>query len=189
MSLSSCSLDTEKLLSLGSKKSEIVNRDSTFAYLTDLYNNAPDSAIMVSLQLENQLLQERDNANLVRLYSFLSEIYQYRKNDDYKAMEYIIAAMDVVAANPELEFDKTYLYINVGNIMFRYGLFDEAIYVYRQIPNITDALHKPNVMALIYSNIALSFQSQGLCDSARQYFDYSARSIAETKLNRPMLKL
>lgn len=189
LSLSSCSLDTEKLLSLGSKKSEIVNRDSTFAYLTDLYNNAPDSAIMVSLQLENQLLQERDNANLVRLYSFLSEIYQYRKNDDYKAMEYIIAAMDVVAANPELEFDKTYLYINVGNIMFRYGLFDEAIYVYRQIPNITDALHKPNVMALIYSNIALSFQSQGLCDSARLYFDYSARSIAETKLNRPMLTL
>lgn len=163
--------------------------DSVFSVLLNYYNEDTDSAILKAIESEEQFIREKRYSDLVRLYSFLSEVYQYRKNDDYKALEYITKGIDIVAAHPDLQFDRTFLYINVGNIMYRYKLFDEAIYIYREVPKITDAGKKPGVMALIYNNIALSFQAMHECDTAKYYFDLTEKFIEESGISAAILKI
>lgn len=182
------SIRESNLFSSSNDKSN-AEADSVFDILLNYYNNDTDSAIIVAAVMEDEFVKEDNTRDLVRLYSFLSEVYQYRKNDDYRALEYITKAMDMVATHPDYEFDRTFLYVNVGNIMFRYKLFYEAIYIYREIPKITDAATKPEVMALINSNIALSYQAMDMCDSARSYFDLSLRFVEKAGKDRTMLRI
>lgn len=167
----------------------IVQNKIFFDGLKELCNNDPDSAISIALVNELDFIKTGRNKELVRLYSFLSELYQYRKDDQTKALQYIISALEVYAQNPELEFDETYLYINIGNILNRYQLFDEAIYIYKQIPIICEKNLTPRINSLVYNNIALSFQSLGMCDSALSYFSESLRYIDKTTIEKPLLTI
>lgn len=166
-----------------------VEADSIFAILTDAYNHNPDSAIILASELELRFENDCNNRDLVRLYTFMSELYQYRKDNPDLALEYLTKALDLTAKNSEIKFDQTFLYINVGNIMYSYQLYNEAIYIYRQIPKITDLKDRPEVMALIYNNIALSFQMSGSEDSARIYFEKTRPFIEKTTSRRIILSI
>lgn len=158
-----------------------------FADLTDLYNDNPDSAVVVAELKVHDYIKSGNNIDLVRLYSFLSELYQYRKNNDAKALHYITLALEVCAGNPELDFDKTYLYINTGNILYRYQLLDEAIYVYKQVAQECEEYLNPQVNTLIDNNIALSYMAKNECDSAVYYFNHTLPFIKQSGISRPLL--
>jgi len=163
--------------------------DSVFNILMHYYNEDPDQAIIKAGDAEKEFLANNNYRALIRLYSFMSEVYQYRKSDDYLALEHIIKALDLVARYPDIQIDKTFLYINTGNILYRYGLFNEAVYIYREIPKISDAEYTPQIMALINNNIALSFQAQEMFDSARYYFNLSTKYIERTGRGRILLQI
>ena len=167
------------------------NRETNefFAELTDLYNVNPDSAVIVAELKEMEYLKSGRNTDLVRLYSFMSELYQYRKNDEAKALHYITLALEVCAENPELDFDKTFLYINTGNILYRYQMYDEAIYIYSQIPTECEEYLKPQTNTLIDNNIALSYMALSECDSAVYYFNHSLNFIKQSGISRPLLTI
>lgn len=160
-----------------------------FADLTDLYNDNPDSAVIVAELSVKEFLKSGRDKDLVRLYSFLSELYQYRKNDEAKALNYITLALEVCAKNPDLEFDKTFLYINTGNILYRYQMYDEAIYIYNQIPYECEEYLKPQTNTLIDNNIALSYMAKLECDSAVYYFNHSLDFIKQSGISRPLLTI
>lgn len=151
--------------------------DSVFHSLTDYANNYPDSAENLALFYEQEFIRDVDNSSLIRLYSFLSELYQYRKNDDFKALNYIIKALDKYSQFPETEFDNTYLYVNAGNILYRYEMFSEAIYVYHQTKKVADHEKHKGVFNLIDNNIGLAYQEMGNCDSAMHYFNLAESEI------------
>jgi tetratricopeptide (TPR) repeat protein len=157
------------------KETDKINTDSVFHILTNYYNENPDSAILMSLEIETRYLQDDNKTGLLRLYGFLSEFYQYKHKDDYKALNYIVKALDLYVSCPELNFDDTYLYINAGNILFRYAMINEAISVYREISKIADLQDKYDVKILVSNNIGLAYQALEMCDSARYYF-YLART-------------
>ncbi|MDY0143231.1 MAG: AraC family transcriptional regulator, partial [Bacteroidales bacterium] len=161
--------------------------DSSLTVLRHYYNTDPDTAIIMALELEKKFIDDNNSRGLLRVYSFLSELYQYRKNDPNLTLAYLTQALNIISENPNLQFDPIYLYINVGNIMFNYGLFDEAIFIYRQIPKIYNIEDKPRIMALIDSNIGLSFKEMRQVDSARYYFDKTLDYINEVTQDRTML--
>lgn len=151
--------------------------DSIFTLLMDYSNNYPDSAENIALSYEQKFIEDTDNSSLIRLYSFLSELYQYRKNDDAKALNYIIKALDRYSQFPEVEFDNTYLYVNAGNILYRYEMFSEAIYVYHQTKKLTDQKRNKGALSLIYNNIGLAYKELDYCDSAMYYFTLAESEI------------
>jgi len=174
-----------------SEEQQRLNRevDSVFSILDYYYAHNIDSAIIIANKVDRDFTKTKNYRSLVRLYSFLSEVYQYRIRDDVKALTYILEAMDIMANNPELKFDKTYLYINIGNILYHYELYDEAIYIYREVPEISESKITPEVNTLIYSNIALSFQTSERYDSAEYYFLKAEKEIENTGKGRLLLKI
>ncbi|MDD4148797.1 MAG: helix-turn-helix domain-containing protein [Bacteroidales bacterium] len=161
--------------------------DSSFVVLKHYYNSNPDTAVIMALELEKKYIDDNNSRGLLRVYSFLSELYQYRKNDPNLTLAYLTKALNIISMNPDLQFDPIYLYVNVGNVMFSYGLFNEAIYIYRQIPKIYSLEDKSKIMGLINSNIGLSFEELGQTDSARYYFDKSLISINRAIQGRTIL--
>lgn len=161
--------------------------DSSLIVLKHYYNSNPDTAVIMALELEKKYIDDNNSRGLVRVYSFLSELYQYRKNDPNLTLDYLTKALNIISMNPDLQFDPIYLYVNVGNVMFSYGLFDEAIYIYRQIPKIYNLEENSKIMGLINSNIGLSFEKLGQTDSARYYFDKSLISINLVTKGRTIL--
>jgi DNA-binding CsgD family transcriptional regulator len=151
--------------------------DSVFDDLMEYSNNCPDSAETAALIYEKEFEQQANYSALIRLYSFLSELYQYRKNDDSKALNYIIKALDLYSQHPETEFDNTYLYVNAGNILYRYDMFVEAINVYQQTKKVANPKKHPGILALIDNNIGLAFQELDKCDSALYYFSLAENEI------------
>ncbi|MDY0314565.1 MAG: AraC family transcriptional regulator [Bacteroidales bacterium] len=163
--------------------------DAFFKKLAHYYNEKPDSAIILANQAEKKYIQNEEYVKLVRLYGFLSELYQYRKNDEYKALSYINLALDIFVQHPELEYDKTFIYINTGNILYRYKLYEEAIYVYRQIENISEKFEDPEVISLIFNNIALAYEGLENCDSAKYYFNKTPEYIEKCGEKEYLLKI
>ena len=170
---------------------EYLNReaDSIFGVLEYYFTYNPDTAILIANEVEKKFSSAKNFSRLVQLYSYLSEVYQYRKRDDFKALAYILKAMDVLANNPELEFDKTYLYINIGNILYRYELYNEAIYIYHEIPEIMSSEMTPELKVLTYNNIGLSYQEAENYDSAKYYFLTTKNLIETTGKARLILKI
>ncbi len=163
--------------------------DSIFGVLEYYFTYNPDSAIIIANKVEKKFSDDKNFSRLVQLYSYLSEVYQYRKRDDFKALAYILKAMDILANNPDLEFDKTYLYINIGNILYHYELYNEAIYIYREIPELMISEMTPEIKTLIYNNIGLSFQEAEEYDSAKYYFLETVQIIETTGKARLILKI
>lgn len=187
--INSCDTGFFKYSSFDNAQDSINQSKIFFDNLTTLYNTEPDSALSAAMIAEIEFVEAGKNRELIRLYSFLSELYQYRIVDHAKALQYMALALEVYAQNPELEFDKTYLYINIGNILNRYQLFEEAIYIYEQIPSVCEKNLTPAINSLICNNIALSFQSLGDCNSAKSYFSKSLEYIDQTKIEKPLLTI
>lgn len=166
--------------------------DSIFDTLTHYYNVNPDSAILMAEKLELQFSEDGEYNAQIRLYGFLSELYQYRIQDDNRALEYIILALNQQVQQPNYFYDNPYLFINAGNILYRYGLVEEAIYVYSEIQEIQKIAHvdiKPEVLVLINNNIGLSYQSLGKCDSANYYFHQASNYVESCGNRKVILKI
>ncbi|MEA1875189.1 MAG: hypothetical protein U9N51_12305 [Bacteroidota bacterium] len=156
---------------------DIEAEDSVFSVLSHYYNVNPDSALIISQHYEKTLKAAENYRGLIRLYSFLSELYQYRINDDVCALNYISKAMDLLAEHPNVYFDNPFLFINAGNILNNYGMFQEAIDVYKQIEDVIDLKERPEVRTLIDNNIGLSFKALDMCDSAKNYHNKAMHEI------------
>ncbi len=168
---------------------DIEKEDSVFSVLADYYNEKPDSAIILAANCEIQMIANDNHAGLIRLYSFLSELYQYRVRDDSKALHYINMAMDVLAEHPYIHFDNPFLYINAGNILLKHEMYNEAIYVYKEIGSVMNLNTRPEVKALISNNIGLAYQSLDMCDSSRHYYALALRQGDTTDSRSLLMKI
>ncbi len=157
------------------------SQDTAFNTLIYYYNNCPDSVSIVAQSMETRFIDEDNLTELISLYSFMSEFYQHRRKNPEIALDYLLKALEIAVENPEIKYDKTYLYISIGNILYTYELYDEAIFIYKQISKITDVSKRPSVMFLINNNIALSFRNSNQADSARHYFDNTLQYISQIK--------
>jgi len=166
----SCNRNNEDLSIVNAiSQPDIEAEDSVFSVLSHYYNVNPDSALIISKHYEKTLKSADNHRGLIRLYSFLSELYQYRINDDVCALNYISKAMDLLAKHPDVYFDNPFLFINAGNILNNYEMYHEAIDVYQQIEHVINLDERPEVRTLIDNNIGLSFKALNMCDSAKNY--------------------
>lgn len=116
---------------------------------------------------------------MIETYLYLTELYQYRKSDTIKALSSITTATQVILDNPEVQIRNLYFYINLGNVLFQYNLFDDAIFAYKESLERNDDLPFAKVLAL--NNIALSYQALHVYDSARYFFGKANEAIPDKK--------
>jgi len=151
--------------------------DSILVRLDYYYIEYPDSAIILS---NNLLLQHKNTLsvnNQIFLYSNLAEIYQYRKKDDILALQNLTSAIKVFSEHPELPFDNPYFFVNIGNILCKNNLYQQALHTYREALNIVMIPDNPFVRVLINNNIALTYSKLNQLDSAIVYFHSAANNI------------
>jgi AraC-like DNA-binding protein len=144
--------------------------DSLFRQFDHYSINKPDSAILFAAPMEEKLNALGQREKLISLYTLLSELYQYKKNDDSKALHFMANALDVIGSLPDIFYSNPYFYVNIGNILFRYEMYAEAIKTYTEASRIAILTENPYAIALAFNNIALCHENQNRCDSARLYF-------------------
>ena len=129
--------------------------DSILARLDYYYVEYPDSAIVLS---NNLLLQHKNTLsvnNQIFLYSNLAEIYQYRKKNDVLALQNLTSAIKVLSEHPELPLNNPYLFVNIGNILYKNNLYQQALSTYKEALSVTVIPDNPYIRVLINNNIAL----------------------------------
>lgn len=155
----------------------IIVTDSIKTTLDFYYFNFPDSAILLSEQLLLQTKKGLTAEDRLFLYSFLAELYQYRNKNDLLSLHNLTQVIRLLSEHPELSFDNPYLFVNFGNILLKYGLYKQALSIYRealQIPLFPDNHH---IKILTSNNIALIYVELNRFDSARYYFQHAASYI------------
>jgi YesN/AraC family two-component response regulator len=114
----------------------------------------------------------------VMAYVHLSELYQYRKPDINKASISLCKAIDVFSKNPSRYYLNSFMFIDVGNQFFNYGIFDKAISLYKAAFQLAANEQKgTHGSALSLQNIALSFQQIGQYDSTFYYLKTAERFL------------
>ena len=114
----------------------------------------------------------------VMAYVHLSELYQYRKPDINKASISLCKAIDVFSQNPSRYYLNSFMFIDVGNQFFNYGIFDKAISLYKAAFQLAANEQKgTHGSALSLQNIALSFQQIGQYDSTFYYLKTAERFL------------
>ena len=139
----------------------------------------PDSAEKVMLLLIDIFDSIGDHRGVIDYYSGLSELYQYSKHDDIASLQALTNAFLVSARHPEEKNDNPYLFINGGNLLYRNGLFGQAIDIYRGtcLAMGSGGFH-PKVLA--FNNIGLSFAALGQHDSALNYYKLAQQFIPDS---------
>ena len=164
-------------LKIKAKEIEILRIESL---ISQFYATDPDSAEYYCYR-KIELLKSLDRLETaVESYLFLTELYQYRKSDAAKALASISSAAQLILDNPEVEIRNLYLFINLGNILLQYDLYDEAILAYQQSLLVIKDM-PPDAKILAFNNIAMTYQSKKEYDSARIYFTKANKSIANKK--------
>ncbi len=155
---------------------EDVLSDSMFKTLDNYYVNNPDSAIIVC----NNLLLQPNNLsvkNKIFLFSYLAEIYQYRKENDVLALQNLTSAIKIFSENPELPFDNPFFLVNIGNILYKNNLYQQALRTYKDAKKIVVIPDNPFIRVLLNNNIALTYSKLNQIDSAIVYFHSAANNI------------
>ena len=153
--------------------------DSTLARLDYYYIKYPDSAIVIS---NNLLLQHKNTLsvnNQIFLYSNLAEIYQYRKKNDILALQNLTSAIKIFSEHPELPLNNPYFFVNIGNILCKNNLYQQALRTYKEALNINVVPDNPYIKVLINNNIALTYSKLNQLDSAIVYFHSAANNIID----------
>lgn len=163
---------------------EISIIDSMFVQLNKYYALNPDTAIMLASQYEKQLLEWKEWYYLMDLYIFFGELYQYRKKDISEAMSYFFKALETKnkIENFKVEYLKSYFfYSNIGNILFNYEYYDDALDVYKESLQIVQKDTSKEALVVILNNIGLTYFKMNECDSAYKYF-LSAKQNINTRI-------
>ena len=136
--------------------------------ISQFYATNPDSAEYYCYRKIELLKSLNRIEPAVETYLYLTELYEYRKPDAAKALSSISTVSQLILDNPEVQIRNLFLFINLGNILLQYDLYDEAILAYQQSFLLNYDLPYAKVLAL--NNIALTYQSKQQYDSARFYF-------------------
>lgn len=132
-----------------------------------------------------QLIVIRDSISdpsaVVNLLSKLSEIYQYQKKDDGKALELITEVVRICAEHPGISLTSPYLFIDAGNILYNYGLYENAASLYQNTAKFALERNEsfPAITAL--HNAGLAWQYLNQADSAKNCFDHAYQLITNHK--------
>ena len=139
----------------------------------------PDSA-------EKLLISSNDSFDLwghsykkVYLEMQLCELYQYRKPDKVKALERLERALKLLLHGNQPMPDSTYLFIDIGNVFFRFNLYLHAMSFYRVQYNITGNTTYWHRRMLAAQNIALVWSALHQTDSAIWYLRQADSSITD----------
>lgn len=151
--------------------------DSVHKLLSRLYAESPDSAIIISGQLILRLDSMKAYSDLIDMYMYLAELYQYRRDNSLNACGNLIKALRLIAAHPEIKDLDPYYFIDIGNIFFRYGLYNHADAAYREALALARETNLSHPAAVALQNIALGFQMQKQYDSALCYFNMAAKCL------------
>ncbi len=162
-------------------KERVLKLDSLVNYY---YTANADSSIFYS----QMMLHLFDSANLQK-YSFntrffLSEIYLYRKPDDYKAIYYYAEALKTMLSEPGATLHNPYFLIDLGNVLYRLSLFQHALPEYRHAARIASGIHDNHALAVALNNQALCYQQLQLPDTAKILF---LHALAIRKTLMPLL--
>ncbi len=115
----------------------------------------------------------KDYAALVSHYAKLSEIYQYQRRDDTKALEYITEVVKISSQHPGVSLSNPYLFIDAGNILYKYGLYDNAKVVYQGAARLALELKWVIPAMTAYHNTGLAWQYLNEPDSAENCFNHA----------------
>lgn len=107
----------------------------------------------------------------------LSELYQHWRFNDLKAYTSLYNALLIMTENPQISVTDPYMFVNLGNILFRYELYERALASYSEALNNVNPEEQPNARVTIYQNIAQVFLSMNQFDSALIYLKKAQLSI------------
>jgi AraC-like DNA-binding protein len=130
----------------------------------------PDSALELSLEYIDFLSNRNDYPGLVNAHSSLSELYQYRLYNPFKAFQHLQLAIDAMVAIPQLQHINPYVLINIGNILLYYDAYADAIEIYSESARQAQLTNIEHAEMLSYNNIGLAYSRLNHTDSAFVYF-------------------
>jgi AraC-like DNA-binding protein len=175
--LSSCNLQSsgKELPTALTKRTIYIQQE--LATFQRLIICCPDSAIAKAGQLAILLDSSHNPQNLITFYSSLAQAYQLRKGDNLNATIYLSKGAKLLAAHPELENANQNIFLNIGNTLLGYRLYERALSMYRNALYLARQKGSATGIPVIFNNIALAYQQEGRYDSARIYFDSATSNI------------
>jgi YesN/AraC family two-component response regulator len=151
--------------------------DSLELKVWEYFVSDPDSAEMM-LYYTIDLL---DSLNLLQVkfyaYMHLAQLYQYRHPDAYKTINALGKAVRIFVDHPGSYTTNASVYIDIGNIFFRFEFFDEAINMYQLANNISLYSKRTDLQAVALQNIALAYKASKEWDAALHYLNLAAEHI------------
>jgi len=130
------------------------------------FNRNPDSAIHYSEKLIRYFDSIHCEESIFESCFFLSEIYIYQKPNDYLATYYFSKGLKIMLEH-NIDFDiNPFLLIDIGNLLFRQKLYQQAIARYRVLVSYSRKIGHKYAEAVAYNNIGLSYQKLMQYDSA-----------------------
>jgi AraC-like DNA-binding protein len=107
----------------------------------------------------------------------LTEYYQYRKTDYNLALKHLTNAMQIFVRHPGPYLTNPYLFINVGNLLFKLRDFDHAEHYYRLANDLAIFRENPHGQMVALHNLSLVFRETRKCDSAWYYLSLARNYI------------
>lgn len=165
---------------------EQVSIDPEIAHLLDslelkvweYFVSDPDSSEMM-LYYTIDLL---DSLNLLQTkfyaYMHLAQLYQYRQPDAYKTVEALGNAVRIFVDHPGSYSTNASVYIDIGNMLYRFEFFDEAINLYQLAYSLSTNSENASLQTVALQNIALAFKAAKEWDSALQYLHKAGEHIS-----------
>lgn len=99
-----------------------------------------------------------------------AEFYQYRKPNFLKCLKNLSEAVAIFIVHPGPYAEDPYIYINIGNFFFKSHHFNNSRSFYNLAFIIANKITHQHAAAISLQNIGLSFEQEGLNDSARFYY-------------------
>jgi AraC-like DNA-binding protein len=142
----------------------------------------PDSAEILLCYTVDLL----DSLNLPQMkfyaYMDLAQFYQYRKPNAYKTIDALGKAVRIFVDHPGSYTSNASVYIDIGNVFFRFELFDEAINLYQLAYNLSTYSENTTLQTVALQNIALAYKGLKNWDTA-MYFILKAHEHIDTDMN------
>lgn len=143
------------------------------------YINCPDSAEKIAFRMLYIFDSMGEDMERLNTYDKLSDLYQYRKKDDIKALDCMTKALEIYSKHPDLPLENPYFFINNANILYRNKLYDHAIELYKQSYTIAKDHDCIFATSLALSNIGLVYRELGKYPLAINYLHKSINIIQD----------
>ena len=181
LNLISCTTPDEpdyyELVKMDPKTSHLI--DSLEKTMWHYFAENPDSAEIVLFQTIRLLDSLDIPQKKLYAYMHLNELYQYQKPDYVKAVTNLGNAVRIFIRYPGPYMLNPYLFVDIGNNFFNLGYYAQAVTFYKISYDIAKHNHENYCQPLALQNIALSFKSRYLYDSAYYYLHLADSHIMD----------